>query len=251
MNEPLQLDPTGFFDFIARPEFVVLFLSVHPAHRFNHLLCECLVEEEGTGVAFGQLPLLDLFESASPALSFLHGEILACGASVPLAVPPGYYLFQQGQMLAWDSGLPSAADAKRIIRGSMLGAVFTLFTRNLSFVGMALRSAAEEAAAARMAFRFRRAAAAHRENPRRASERTEAAPDDLTSAYRVLQVDPTASDEEVNRAWRALQRKFHPDRAASDPDEFDRLSRRCVEINLARDTIQNHRRQSRRRAAAG
>ena len=145
MDEPLQLNSMGFFDFIARSELVVLFLSVHPAHRFNHLLCERFAEEKGTEVAFGQLHLLELFASATPALSFLRGEIIECGAPVPLAVPPGYYLFQHGHMLAWDSGLPSTVDVKRIIRGSMLGAVFSLFARNLSFVGMALRHAAEDA----------------------------------------------------------------------------------------------------------
>ena len=251
MTEPLQLDPTEFFDFIARPEPTVLFLSIHPAHRFNRLLCEHFDKVEDAQIAFGQLPLLDLFESASPALSFLHSEILACGASVPLAVPPGYYLFQESRMLAWDYGLPLAADAKRIIRGSLLGAAISLFTRNLRFVGIALRSASEAAAVERMTLYFRGAAAAYRDNPRRASAYTETTIDELASAYRVLQVEPTASDKEVNRAWRVLQKQFHPDRAAQNPEEFDRLSRHCVEINRARDIIRKHRRRTQRHAAAG
>jgi hypothetical protein len=252
MNESIQLDPTEFFDFIARPEPTVLFLSVHPAHRFNHLLCDCFDDVQGFHpAAFGQLPLLALFECASPALSFLHREILACGASVPIAIPPGYYLFQQGQMLAWDSGLPATTDIKNIIRGSWLGAAITLLTRNLLYAGIALRSAARKAAAERVAFRFKRATASHRDNPRQAYERTDTTTDDLANAYRVLQVDPNASDDEVNRAWRTLQQKFHPDHAARDPDEFDRLSRRCVEINRARDIIRNHRKHRRQCAAAG
>jgi len=252
MKESIQLDPTEFFDFIARPEATVLFLSVHPAHRFNQLLCDCFDDSEGSHpVAFGQLPLLDLFACASPALSFLHREILACGASVPIAIPPGYYLFQQGQMLAWDSGLPTTIDVKSIIRGSWLGATITLLTRNLIYAGIALRSAARKAAAERVAFRFKRAAASHRDNPRQAYERTESTNEDLANAYRVLKVDPSASDDEVKRAWRALQQKFHPDHAARDPDEFDRLSRRCVEINRARDIIRKHRKHTRQRAAAG
>ena len=250
MNKPIQLDPADVVNFITRPEPAVLFLSIDTAHRFNHSLCEHFAEDEGIAVAFGELPLLDLFDSANPALAFLHGEIRASGASVPIAVPPGYYLFHRGQMLAWDLGLPFAADAKRIIRGSMLGAALSLLTKNWRFVGMALLSATEEAAAERTASRFRRAAAAHRENPWRTSERTETTTEELASAYHVLGVDPTASDEEVTRAWRSLQQKFHPDRAAHDPGGFDRLTRRCVEINRARQIIKNHRRASRQHAAA-
>jgi len=239
MNEPLSLEPKEFFDFIDRPEPAVLFLSVHSSHSFNPQLCECFDDEQ---VAFGRLPLLDLIDSVRPALSFLRGQIVACGESVPMAVPPGYYLFQHGQMLAWDSGLPEAGDGKRIVRGSLVGAAISLFTRNLVFVGMAIRFAVEKAAAERVAFRFRRAAAANRENPRQSSKNTEHLNEDLARAYQVLRVRPTASDEEVNQAWRKLMQKYHPDRAARDAEEFERRSRLCVEFNRARDTIRNHRR---------
>jgi hypothetical protein len=250
MNKPLELDPTGVLDFVARPEPAVLFLSAHPAHRFNPCLCECFVTDPPSEVAFAQLMLWDLVTSASPALTFLHREIQACGAAVPLAIPPGYYLFQGGQMLAWDSGLPSATDAKGIIRGSLFGAALSLFTRNWRFVGIGLRYAAEQAAAARIAARFRQAAQIHRDNPRPQSERTETTYDELSHAYRVLGVSPTATDEEVTRAWRVLQRKFHPDRAANDPEAFDHLSRRCVEINQAREIIRNHRKHMRANTTA-
>jgi DnaJ like chaperone protein len=102
-----------------------------------------------------------------------------------------------------------------------------------------------------VAVHFRQAAEASREQPRRESAYTQTTSDDLAHAYRVLQIEPTASDEEVNLAWRRLQRKFHPDRAARDPEEFDRLSRQCVEINRARDIIRSYRRHAQGRAAAG
>ncbi|MGD8588227.1 MAG: J domain-containing protein [Chromatiales bacterium] len=249
MHEPLQLDPRDFFDFITRPTPVVLFISPHPAYPFNGLLCDYFDQAEGSRIAFAHVKLLDLLNSAGPALAYLHGEILACGTRMPLAVPPGYYLFQQGRMLAWDSGLPEAGDTKRIIRRSLLGAAFTLLTRNFGFVTRALRTAAEEAAAVRVALHFQRAAAAHRENPRKASAHTRTTTDELASAYRVLQVEPTASDEEVNQSWRRLQQRFHPDRAGDDPSEHERLSRRSAEINRARDIIRNHRRKTGGRAA--
>ncbi len=252
MNESIQLDASNFFDFITQPEPVVLFLSIHPVHRFNQLLCDHFHQIEGCQqVRFGQLPLLDLFGSDNPALSYLHSEIIASGTSVPIAIPPGYYLFKQGQLLAWDSGLPATTDVKKIISGSWLGTAIALITRNLLYAGIALRSAAEKATAERVAFHFQRATFKQRENPRQKSHQSETSSDELADAYRVLKVDPTASDDEINQAWRTMLQKFHPDRAARNPDEFDRMSRLCVEINRARDIIRKHRKHRHKRSAAG
>lgn len=250
MNEPLQLDAAELVDFLVRPGPAVLFLSALPAHPFNRHLCEHFQEEGGTQLRFGESSLLDLIASPQAAIAFLHHEIQACGASVPIAVPPGYYLFQAGRMIAWDAGLPSSSDVKRILRDSLPGAALSLLTRNLAHVRGALRFAAESAAAERLALHFRRAAADRREDPQRESADRRTPEDDLTHAYRVLGLDPTASDDEVQRAWRALQQRYHPDRAAQDPQEFERLSRLCVEINRARDAIRRDRRHRRRHAAA-
>ena len=245
MSQTPELDQASFFDFIAQPGPAVLFLSVHPAHPFLYQLRTYFEKEAEIDVSFGQLSLMGLVESGSPVLTYLHGAILSNGVSVPFPIPPGYYLFQEGRMLAWESGLPTRDDTGRIFRGSLLGAIFSLYTRDPSFVGEALLAAATDAAAARVASRFRQAAAAFREQPRRESAYTQTTGDDLTRAYRLLQIEPTASDEEVNRAWRRLIQRFHPDRAARDPEEFDRLSRQCIEINRARDIIRAHRRRPR------
>lgn len=250
MNEPLQLDAAELVDFLVRPEPAVLFLSALPAHPFNRHLYAHFEEDGGAQIRFGESSLLDLIASPHAALAFLHHEIRASGVSVPIAVPPGYYLFQGGRMITWDAGLPSSSDVKRILRDSLSGAALSLLTRNLAHIRRALRFAAESAAAERLALHFRRAAADQREDPDRESADRRPPEDDLTHAYRVLGVEPTASDDEVQRAWRALQQRYHPDRAAQDPQEFERLSRLCVEINRARDTIRRHRRNRGPHAAA-
>lgn len=246
MNGPVRLDPAGVCGFVARDGFVVLFLSVHPVHRFSRSLCERFVAAAGNEVAFGQLSLPALFRAAGDALAFVHEQTHALGgAFAHVTVLPGYYLFCRGRMLAWHSGLPEVDDAKPIARASMLGAVFSALSRDPRFIGLALLSAAEEAAAARIAADFHRAAAGYQDDPRQASQwGADAAADELARAYRVLGIEPTATDEELLRAWRSLQRKFHPDRAR-DPEAFDRSSRVCVEINRARDVIREHRRNAR------
>jgi curved DNA-binding protein CbpA len=47
--------------------------------------------------------------------------------------------------------------------------------------------------------------------------------------YRVLQVDPSAEPEVIDRAYRALALKYHPDRSAGTPDAAGTRMRRINE----------------------
>jgi len=168
--------------------------------------------------------------------------VYASGDRRLLALPPGYYLFRDGRLLAWHLGLPTPADAKQLLGPSIVALGLATLARQLSVFGMVLGSAAEEAVAPRIAARFREAAATRPADASEQQATAEAPHDELLEAYRVLGVPPTATDEELVRAWRAMQRKYHPDRAGRDPAESERLNRRSGEINRARDVIRKHRR---------
>ena len=38
---------------------------------------------------------------------------------------------------------------------------------------------------------------------------------DVNSAYKVLEIDPSASDDEVKKAYRRMAMKYHPDKVAN------------------------------------
>ena len=62
------------------------------------------------------------------------------------------------------------------------------------------------------------------------------------SAYKILGVDPSASDEEVKRAYREMAKKNHPDLVSNLGDEVRQAAeKKFQEINAAYETIKKQR----------
>ena len=63
----------------------------------------------------------------------------------------------------------------------------------------------------------------------------------MTDPYKVLGVSPSATDDQVKEAYRALAKKYHPDQYADSPLK-DLAGEKMKEINEAYDTITAQRR---------
>ena len=63
----------------------------------------------------------------------------------------------------------------------------------------------------------------------------------LSEAYGVLELEHTASDDDVKRAYRELALVWHPDRFPADPRLQARGEEKLRDLNVAYDVIRTHR----------
>ena len=59
----------------------------------------------------------------------------------------------------------------------------------------------------------------------------------MNDPYKILGVSPTATDDEIKAAYRALARKYHPDKYR-DTDLSEMAGEKMKEINAAYDEVQ-------------
>ena len=222
-------------EFIGDSGAAVVLVSVHRRHTFNTTLARQLSATDAN-IRLGIVNVLDLLATGGGAVPFLIASLAARGTTTSFGVLPGYYLFSNGRMLAWDAGLPSSADGETIAGSLLLGTIFTGVTRDFSFIAQAVHLAADETGATRVAARFRDTLARDQARGAHAHEYRSASSTDLSWACATLGVGPFATEREIQQAWRRLRIEHHPDHAR-DRSDFERRSRLSVEINHARDIL--------------
>lgn len=73
--------------------------------------------------------------------------------------------------------------------------------------------------------------------PRREPKPT---PAQVTVWYANLEVEPSSDLETIHRAWKRLQRKYHPDLHAADPERAQRATELIQQLNEAYAGLQAH-----------
>jgi len=61
--------------------------------------------------------------------------------------------------------------------------------------------------------------------------------DDISEHYRILDLTPEATQDEVKRSYRELVKVWHPDRFANDPNLQKKAQEKLKRINVAYERI--------------
>jgi curved DNA-binding protein CbpA len=64
--------------------------------------------------------------------------------------------------------------------------------------------------------------------------------DEIKSSFRVLDLEPTASEQDAKQAWRQLAKVWHPDRFPNDEKLRQRGQEKLKEINAAYEMLQDY-----------
>ena len=66
--------------------------------------------------------------------------------------------------------------------------------------------------------------------------------DNIDAAYKVLEIDPSATDEEVKKAYRKMAVRFHPDKVNHLGEEFQQSAKeKFQKVNEAYEKIKRER----------
>lgn len=76
-----------------------------------------------------------------------------------------------------------------------------------------------------------------REETRDDSASMNGAERELYEAYKTLEIDPEASDDEIKKQYRRLLKIWHSDKAGNDADLLDLMTKKTQEINNAYDIV--------------
>ncbi|MDD5952876.1 MAG: DnaJ domain-containing protein [Oscillospiraceae bacterium] len=72
----------------------------------------------------------------------------------------------------------------------------------------------------------------------------------MTDPYKILEISPNATDEEVKEAYRKMAKKYHPDNYAGSP-LADLANEKMKEVNEAYDQIISQRKQAKNGGQSG
>ena len=62
------------------------------------------------------------------------------------------------------------------------------------------------------------------------------------SSYKILEIEPTATDDEVKQAYRKMAKKYHPDKVSYLGEDFQKDAKeKFQKVNLAYEEIKKQR----------
>jgi hypothetical protein len=170
---------------------------------------------------------------------WIDDQQVRLGRPAGTPVRPGYYLFLNGQAVAYHSGLIDFKRDKASIGAGAAAAIAALYWQSNALFAGALQAGSFQASVRvvrcfEAAITGQQPHTAHQAAPPPAEE---ALIDELGLAFEVLGIEPSATKDEIKARFRALAKVWHPDRFINDPQKLDEAGVRMRQINVAYSVI--------------
>lgn len=171
--------------------------------------------------------------------SWIDAQHAQLGRPAGAPVRPGYYLFLDGQAVAYHSGLIDLKRDRASLGVGVAGVIAALYWQSNALLSGALQAASFQASVRVIlcfdaAIADQQPGAPHQAPPPPAEE---PAIDELGLAFEALGLEASATQDEVKARFRALAKEWHPDRFTHDAPKLAEAGVRMRQINVAYSVI--------------
>ena len=244
MSRRLRFSTTSMvWNSIKRTKFYVLRIESGESKVFNSYLKSELKSTYGYKLSTGTLSITDIASDDKFIRQFVNKWMPSIGLDG--VVLPGYYLFRDGDLVAFhpgtfDAGEIDYGEEERALKvGLGLGLLSAIFSQNLSRgLDTALKSM--DRPQGRRIFDFFKSildGVYSQSQQRRQEKQRKVLDDELSRSYKLLACSLEQSDSEIKQAWRKLLQKHHPDKNFGS----QKSGQKTAEINEAYELIKKSR----------
>lgn len=242
-TEPIQIASVDLFKFIDNNKISVIKAGLDEVIDFNATLNSQLNQFYKDTIKIGYINIESLDYTDEFVRSSIGEKMMNIGLESSDKMSPGYYLFKKSRLVAYHPGTfdISKLDPKVQKASMWFGVALGLLSgiTQKSFVaGLLTFSATMGASTGMNISRFFKEVLESKDEVDILKKQKTVFLTEIDRAYAFLKVSKFASDDEVKKAWKKMQKEFHPDASKTDKEKRTTISAR---INEAYELIVNHR----------
>lgn len=238
-----NITASKFQKFISSNTICVLSAYARPGLGFNKVLRSKLENEFADSITTGEMDISKMNYRSKVIQDFIKNSMSQIGLTAIDSILPGYYLFKDGILRAYHPATidPSKIDTRvhgiAALFGALAGVIVGVVEKNVT-KGFDVFLEATEAPVSLNVFQFFIEILGAKGKSYSQQRQQFVYNEELNNAYNLLKVPPTATDGEITKAWKKLQRENHPD---FHPTDVEARTKFCAELNNAYELIRKSR----------
>lgn len=242
-TEPIQIFSADFSDFIACNKISVIRAGLEEVIEFNATLNSQLNQFYKDTIKIGYINIESLDYTYEFVRSLIGEKMINIGLESSDKMSPGYYLFKNSRLVAYHPGTFDISKLdpqvqKATIWSGIALAVIAGFSNNSFASALLTFSATMDASTGMNISKFFKEVLESKDEVDILRKQKNIFLSEIEKAYAFLKVSELASDDEIKKAWKSMQKEFHPDASKTDKEKRTIISAR---INEAYELIVNHR----------